>query len=231
MRERRWAGKSLSIGVKICGITAAADLEAAVEAGASHCGLVFFPPSPRSLSLEAAAKLAARGRGRVTLVALMVNPDDALVRDVTATVAPEMVQLHGKEDPARTARIREMAGVPVIKAVSVAEAADVARADAWRHAADLILFDAKAPKHSAIPGGNGLAFDWRLLAGVASRMDFALSGGLTPENVAEAIAATRPVLVDVSSGVETAPGKKDPALIRRFVAAARATVLEGAAHG
>lgn len=221
----------MSIGIKICGITSPDDLEAAIAAGASHCGLVFFPPSPRSLSLQSAAEIARLGRGRVVTVALMVDPADDLVREVSATVTPDMIQLHGKEDPARTARIGAMSGVPVMKAISVSEAADVARADAWRDAADLILFDAKPPKGSAIPGGNGVPFDWSLLAGVKERMDFALSGGLTPENVAGAIAATAPVLVDVSSGVETAPGKKDPALISRFAAAARMAVLEGATHG
>jgi phosphoribosylanthranilate isomerase len=221
----------VTIGVKICGIRTASDLDAAVEAGASHCGLVFFPPSPRSLSLEAAAALARHGRARVTIVALTVDADDALLAAITAQVAPDMIQLHGKESPERTAHIRDMTGRPVIKAVSIAEEADVQAAAAYRGVADLILFDAKPPRNSVIPGGNGLSFDWSLLKPLAGRGDFALSGGLTAENVAEAIAATRPVLVDVSSGVEIAPGQKDAALIRRFVAAARAPILEGAIHG
>jgi phosphoribosylanthranilate isomerase len=221
----------VTIGVKICGIRTAADLETAVEAGATHCGLVFFPPSPRSLSLDVAAGLAHLGRGRVTMVALTVDADDALLADIAASVAPDMIQLHGKESPERAAEIRGMTKCPVIKAVSVAEARDVEAASAYRGAADLILFDAKPPRNSVIPGGNGLSFDWSLLAGVKGRMDFALSGGLTPDNVAEAIAATHPVLVDVSSGVETAPGQKNAELIRRFVAAAKTPILEGAVHG
>lgn len=221
----------MTIGVKICGIRTAADLETAVEAGATHCGLVFFPPSPRSLSLDMAAGLARLGRGRVTMVALTVDADDALLADIAASVAPDMIQLHGKESPERAAEIRGMTKCPVIKAVSVAEARDVEAASAYRGAADLILFDAKPPRNSVIPGGNGLSFDWSLLAGVKGRMDFALSGGLTPDNVAEAIAATHPVLVDVSSGVETAPGQKNAELIRRFVAAAKTPILEGAVHG
>jgi phosphoribosylanthranilate isomerase len=216
----------VAIGVKICGIKTPADLEAAISAGASHCGLVFFPPSPRSLSLDAAAALARQGRGRAIMVALTVDADDALLRAIVDQVAPDMIQLHGKESQERAARIREMTGRPVIKAVSVAESPDVMRAQAWQGAADLILFDAKPPRNSPIPGGNGVSFDWSLLLGVSNRMDFALSGGLTPDNVAEAIAATHPILVDVSSGVERAPGEKDHALIRRFVAAARAPILE-----
>jgi phosphoribosylanthranilate isomerase len=223
----------VTIGVKICGIRTTADLDAAAEAGASHCGLVFYPPSPRSLTLEAAAELAAHGRNRLTMVALMVDPDDALITAIAEHVAPDMIQLHGKESPQRAARIREITRRPVIKAVAIAEPADVAAADAYKGAADLILFDAKPPRRAAgaLPGGNGLSFDWGLLSQVKGRMTFALSGGLSPDNVAEAIAATEPVLVDVSSGVETAPGQKDAALIRRFVAAARAPIMEGAAHG
>jgi phosphoribosylanthranilate isomerase len=220
----------VTIGVKICGIRTLADLDAAIEAGASHCGLVFYPPSPRSLALEAAAELARHGRGRAIMVALVVDADDALIGDIAGQVAPDMIQLHGKESPERAAHIRHISGRPVIKAVSIAERGDVAAAHAWRGAADLILFDAKPPRlPGALPGGNGLSFDWSLLAGVNS--PFALSGGLTPGNVAEAIAATRPILVDVSSGVERAPGQKDAALIRRFVAAAREPIMEGAVHG
>jgi phosphoribosylanthranilate isomerase len=222
----------LTIGVKICGIRTPADLETAIGAGASHCGLVFYPPSPRSLGLDAAAELARLGRGRITLVALTVDADDRLIRDIAREVAPDMFQLHGKESPERASHIRHSSGHSVIKAVSVSERADVAAAQAWRGAADIILFDAKPPRlPGALPGGNGLSFDWSLLAGVAENMQFALSGGLTSDNVAEAIAATGTFLVDVSSGVERAPGQKDAALIRRFVAAAREPILEGAAHG
>lgn len=223
----------MSIGVKICGIKTPIHLDAAIAAGASHCGLVFFPPSPRDVSLETAAGLAAHARGRVTVVALMVNAADDFIQTVTGQVAPDMLQLHGSESAERVQQIRALSGRPVIKAVRVATKADVLAAKAYEGVADLILFDAKAPpmQADALPGGNGLSFDWSLLAPVKGRMRFALSGGLTPDNVAEAVAATRPELVDVSSGVESAPGIKDAALIRRFVAAARAPVLEGAAHG
>ena len=223
----------MTIGVKICGIGNRADLDAAVEAGASHCGLVFYPLSPRSLSLEAAAALARHGRGRIAVVALTVDADDTLIAAIAEQVAPDMIQLHGKESPERAARIREMTGRAVIKAVSVADARDINAANAYRGAADLILFDAKPPRRQAgaLPGGNGVRFDWRLLAPLKGRMDFWLSGGLTPSNVAEAIATTQPVLVDVSSGVETAPGQKDAAMIRHFVEAARAPILEGAVDG
>jgi phosphoribosylanthranilate isomerase len=231
------AGAIVVIGVKICGIREAADLDAALEAGASHCGLVFYPPSPRSLSLDAAAELARLGRGRAIMVALTVDADDAMLAAIAERGAPDMMQLHGRESPERAAEIRRLLGRPVIKAVSVADPGDVAAAEAYRGAADLILFDAKPPRVAgALPGGNGLRFDWSLLAALKGRMDFALSGGLTPDNVAEAIAATQPVLVDVSSGVETAPGQKDATLIRRFVAAARGPlvtppILERADHG
>ena len=223
----------MTIGVKICGIKTVADLEAAIAAGASHCGLVFYPPSPRAVSLETAGELVREAKGRVKMVALTVDADDELIADIGAFVMPDIVQLHGKEDPARTRRIRQMIGGPVIKAVSVSKKRDVEQAKAWADAADMILFDAKPPrrKGGSLPGGNGVSFDWSLLAPVRGKMEFALSGGLTPDNVAEAIAATEPALVDVSSGVETAPGQKDAGLIRRFVDAARMTVLEGAAHG
>jgi phosphoribosylanthranilate isomerase len=221
----------VTIGVKICGIRTPADLEAAIEAGASHCGLVFFPPSPRSLTPDEAARLVGQARGRVTLVALTVDADDALLVRIAGHVGADMIQLHGRESPERTASIRALTGRPVIKAISVAADGDAEKADAYAAAADLILFDAKPPRSATRPGGNGRSFDWHLLAAVKGRMPFALSGGLTPDNVAEAIAATHPVLVDVSSGVESGPGQKDALLIRRFVAAARTPVLEGATHG
>jgi len=223
----------VTIGVKICGIRTLPDLDAAIAAGASHCGLVFFPPSPRNLSLQDAANLASHGRGRVTIVALIVDAADDLIRAIADEVAPDMLQLHGKESPQRTAQIREMAGRPVMKAVSVARKADVLAADAYRGAADLILFDAKPPRRhkGALPGGNGLSFNWRFLQPIRGRMPFALSGGLTPDNVADAVAATGAALVDVSSGVESAPGAKNAELIRRFVTAAKTPILEGAAHG
>jgi phosphoribosylanthranilate isomerase len=221
----------VTIGVKICGIRTPDDLEAAIEAGASHCGLVFFPPSPRSVSPDDAAGLVAQAGRRATMVALTVDAGDTLLLEIANHVGADMIQLHGRESPERAADIRALTGRPVIKAISVAADGDAEKAEGYAGAADLILFDAKPPRSATRPGGNGMSFDWSLLAPVKGRMRFALSGGLTPDNVAEAIAATHPVLVDVSSGVESAPGQKDALLIRRFVAAAREAVLEGAAYG
>jgi len=207
--------------VKICGLKTEPTLEAALEGGADYVGLVFFPPSPRYLSPPRAAAIAAKARGRAKVVALLVDPDDALIADVMAAAAPDMLQLHGEETPERVAEIRCRWGIPVMKAVAV-ETADDARAGLrFSSAADLILFDARAPEESSRPGGNGAPFDWRLLVGVTGAAPFVLSGGLTPDNVAEAIRITGAAIVDVSSGVESRPGEKDPELIRRFLCAAK----------
>ncbi len=208
--------------VKICGLTTEAALEAALAWGADYVGLVFFPPSPRNLSPEAARPLAARARGRAKVVALMVDPDDALLDAVVASVDPDILQLHGEESPERVAEVRRRWAKPVMKAIKVETAEDAEAAFRYRGAADLILFDARAPKDATRPGGNGAPFDWRALAGVKDRVAYMLSGGLTPDNVAEAIRATDAAIVDVSSGVEASPGKKDPDLIRRFLRAAKA---------
>lgn len=210
--------------VKICGIKTAEAMAAALDAGASMVGLVFYPKSPRNVSLETAAELAAQARGRATVVALLVDPDDALLQQVVARVRPDMIQLHGSETPRRVADIHSRFGLPVMKAIKVETAEDARGATEFGGAADLILFDAKAPKDlaNALPGGNGLAFDWTVLSAVKDRVAFVLSGGLTVENVVDAIVTTGAQTVDVSSGVEIAPGVKSPELIRRFVAAARA---------
>lgn len=224
---------SVATGVKICGIRTLDALEAAIAAGASHAGLVFFPRSPRHVGLDAAATLAAAARGRIISIALTVDASDAEIAAIVAAADPDMMQLHGAETPARAAQIRSLAGRPVIKAIPIEREGDAARADAYQGAADLILFDAKPPRGgpAALPGGNGLAFDWRLLAPLRGKMRFMLSGGLTPENVGEAIALTGAAIVDVSSGVETAPGVKDSQLIRRFADAVSAAALEEIAHG
>jgi len=210
--------------VKICGIKTPEALQAALAARADLIGFVFYPPSPRSLAPEVAAELAELARDRAGIVALIVDADDQLIERIVRTVDPDMLQLHGSETPARVAEIAQRWGKPVIKAIKVETAEDAARALAYVDVASLILFDAKAPKDlaGALPGGNGLAFDWRLLDAVKDRVPFLLSGGLTPENVGVAIAATGATIVDVSSGVETAPGVKSPDLIRRFIDAARA---------
>jgi phosphoribosylanthranilate isomerase len=213
---------SATTKVKICGLTTEAALEAALAGGADYVGLVFFPPSPRNLSPAAARPLAVRARGRVKVVALMVDPDDALIDAVIASVDPDILQLHGEESPERVAEVRRRWAKPVMKAVKVETAGDADTALRYRGAADLILFDARAPKDATRPGGNGAPFDWGTLAGVKDEVAYMLSGGLTPDNVAEAIRVTGAALVDVSSGVETSPGKKDAELIRRFLRAAKA---------
>jgi phosphoribosylanthranilate isomerase len=207
--------------VKICGLRTEAALEAALAGDADYVGLVFFPPSPRNVTPAVAKSLAARARGRARIVALMVDPDDALIETVMASADPDILQLHGEETPERVREIRRRWGRPVMKAIKVETAEDAGAASAYRGAADLILFDAPAPADSTRPGGNGAPFDWRAVSGIDPKVRFVLSGGLTPDNVAEAIRVTGASIVDVSSGVESRPGEKDPDLIRRFLRAAK----------
>ena len=207
--------------IKICGLTDAAALDAAMAARADHAGFVFFPPSPRNLTPAAAAPLGQRAAGRIGRVGLFVDADDALIAEAIAAAGLDTLQLHGEESPQRAAELRARHGLPVWKAVPVAAAGDVERARAYVGAADLILFDAKTPKGAALPGGMGLAFDWSLLAAWRNRAPWGLAGGLSPANVAEAVRLTGAPLVDTSSGVETAPGVKDAALIAAFCASAR----------
>jgi phosphoribosylanthranilate isomerase len=212
----------MSIEVKICGLNNEAALQAALGAGADFVGMVFYPPSPRSLAPTEAAALAGLARGQAKIVALVVDPDDALLETVVNTVEPDMIQLHGGECPERVAEIRRRWNRPVMKAIKVETADDARSALSYRHA-DLILFDARpSPGARMLPGGNGVPFDWRTLVGVKDQVRYMLSGGLTPENVAAAIEATGARRVDVSSGVERRPGHKDPELIRSFVRAAKA---------
>ena len=210
----------MTAAVKICGLSRAEDVRAAAQAGARYAGFVFFPRSPRNVSPEQAAALAIAAPEGLARVGLFVDPDDADLDRVLATVPLDIVQLHGAETPARVAAIRARTGLPVMKAVGVAEAADLPALTDYGVVADILLIDAKAPKDAALPGGNGLSFDWRLLAGRRMLRPWMLAGGLTPANVAEAIALTGAAAVDVSSGVESAPGVKDAGLIRGFVAAA-----------
>ena len=209
--------------VKICGLKSDAALEAALAGGADYVGFVFFRPSPRNLSTDAARSLAAKARGRARIVALMVDPDDALIETVVASVDPDILQLHGDEAPERVAEVCRRWGKPVMKAIKVETAVDAEAALGYRGSADLILFDARAPADSTRPGGHGTAFDWHALDGIEDRLGsaFMLSGGLTPDNVADAIRITGARMVDVSSGVESRPGEKDPKLIRRFLRAAK----------
>ena len=207
--------------VKICGVKSGIALDAALDAGADYVGLVFFDHSPRNIAPKEAGELANRARGRAGVVALMVDADDAQIDAVIGAASPDLLQLHGDESVERVADIRRRWGRPVIKAVKVETEQDARSALIYRGTADLILFDARAPADSTRPGGNGAPFDWRTLMGVRDQVPYLLSGGLTADNVAEAIRITGAGWVDVSSGVEIRPGEKDPGLIRRFIKAAK----------
>ena len=210
------------IRVKICGLSTEATLTAALEAGADWIGLVHFPRSPRHVPLAQAAALSSLAHGRAERVVLLVDPDDALVAAAVEAVDPDLIQLHGHESPERVAAIRARTGRPVMKALGIASHADLAALPAYTAVADRLLLDAKAPPDAALPGGNGRRFDWDILRGTDLPSGTMLSGGLDAANVAEALACTGINAVDVSSGVESAPGTKDPDRIAAFVAAARA---------
>lgn len=214
-------GRPGGVRCKICGLKTPADVEAAAAAGAGYIGLVFFPRSPRHLEIAQARDLALAAPVGLAKVALVVDADDAALEAITDAVPLDMLQLHGRESPARVAAVKARFGLPVMKAVGVAEAADLAAIADYEAVADQILIDAKAPKGAALPGGNGLAFDWRLIAGRVWQRPWMLAGGLTPENVRDAVRLTGARQVDVSSGVESAPGVKEAARIAAFVAAAQ----------
>ena len=209
----------MPVKVKICGVTTPDIVEVAASASADFVGLVFFPRSPRNVGVETARVLREAARGKLGTVAVMVDPDDALVDSVGEEVRPDLLQLHGNETPERVAEIKARTGLPVMKAIGVAIPSDIAAASRYTKIADYILFDAKPDAGTFLPGGNARAFDWTMLSGAT--MPFALSGGLTPTNVGDAVRMTGAFLVDVSSGVERAPGKKDVALIRQFIQAAK----------
>ncbi len=212
----------MAVKVKICGVRTPAIIETAAKEGADYVGLVLFPKSLRHVEIEEARVLAAIARGAIGTVALLVDPDDALVDEVAARVRPDLIQLHGNETPERTTAIKARAKLPVIKAIGVEASEDAARAKAYAGIADLILFDAKPKPHATVPGGAGAVFDWAVLRGLSLGAPFVLSGGLNAENVQEALAVTGAAMVDVSSGVERAPGEKDAALVRDFIRAAKA---------
>jgi len=212
--------------VKICGLSTVETLEVALEAGADAVGFVFFPPSPRHLAYDTARALGARVKGRAEKVALSVDADDATLAAIVDALRPDALQLHGKEAPARVAAIKQRFGLPVMKAIAVATRADLAAVADYAGVADRLLFDARAPREATRPGGLGRSFDWRLLEKLDPGIPFMLSGGLDAGNVAEALRITRARAVDVSSGVERAPGEKDPDKIRAFVRAARAAEAE-----
>ena len=206
---------------KICGLSTPEAVDAALTHGAAYLGFVFFPNSPRAVSPADAARLAEPARGRARIVALLVDPGADELAAVVETLVPDMVQLHGRESPERVAAVRATHRLPVIKALGVRQGADLDAAPAYEAVADHLMLDARPPEGASRPGGHGASFDWTLLAGRRFSAPWFLAGGLTPDNVAQAVRATGAPLVDVSSGVERAPGVKDAALIAAFVQAAR----------
>jgi phosphoribosylanthranilate isomerase len=213
----------MSLLVKICGLSTRETLDVALGAGADMVGFVFFPPSPRHLSLETARELGKQARGRAAKVALTVDADDATLSNIVETLQPDLLQLHGKETIARLRDIKAKFGLPVMKVIAVETSADLAVLPGFAGVADRILFDARAPRGATRPGGLGAVFDWQLLSKLDLKLPYMVSGGLNPDNIAEAVRVTRAGGVDVSSGVERSPGQKDPEMILKFIRAARAT--------
>ncbi|HEY1560040.1 MAG TPA: phosphoribosylanthranilate isomerase [Caulobacteraceae bacterium] len=208
---------------KICGITTPEALDAALVGGAAFVGLMFFPASPRRIDVEAAARLATRARGRAKIVAVTVDPDDALIVELRSVLRPDFLQLHGRESPRRVIETKAIADAGVIKVIPIAMASDLEAAPIYQHVADHLMFETKAPEGASRPGGHGATFDWSLVSRLRSARPWFLAGGLDPDNVAAAIAISGAPMVDVSSGVEGPGGLKDPALIGRFLAAAHAS--------
>lgn len=212
----------MTTDAKICGLKTVEDLDAAIAGGAAYIGLVFCEVSPRHLEFSVARRLAEHARGKAKIVALSVDADDAAISAIVDATAPDILQLHGRESPARVAEVKSAFGHPVIKALPIRSADDLALVDGYIGVADLILFDAKPPEGASRPGGHGRSFDWTILRDLKDRnMPYMLSGGLHPDNVGDAIQMLRPAAVDVSSGVESAPGIKDAALIERFLRAVK----------
>ena len=207
--------------VKICGLTTPETLEAALTGGAAYVGAVIFPKSPRHIEPEQAGALFAAARGRAKIVTVVVNPDDALLEQIAVHLKPDFIQLHGSETLERAAEVRAATGAKIIKALPIREATDFADVGVWAQVADMLLFDAKPPQGSDLPGGVGHSFDWSLMANLAVTARWFLAGGLDSTNVGEALRITGANMVDVSSGVESAPGVKDIPLIRKFLDAAR----------
>jgi phosphoribosylanthranilate isomerase len=202
--------------IKICGLKTAEAIDRALERGATHIGFIFFEKSPRYVEPDIAGKLAAPARGKAKIVAVVVDPTNDDLDEIVALLKPDILQLHGDESPERVLTIKAVYGLPVIKAFSVRTADDLKRVEAYIGIADRFLFDAKPPKGSELPGGNGVSFDWNLLAWLDGNVDYMLSGGLNEGNIAEAIAITKAPGIDVSSGVESAPGVKSVAMIDAF---------------
>lgn len=212
------------LDIKICGLKTEEALTAALAHGANHVGFIFFAKSPRNVAPAEAGRLRALARGKAKAVAVTVDADDAVLDAIVAAMAPDMVQLHGKESPERVAAVKARYGLPVMKAFSLRLAGDLAAVAPYRGVADRFLFDARPPAGSELPGGNGVSFDWRILSGLDAGLDYMLSGGLNAANIGDALEVADPPGIDVSSGVESRPGEKSPALIDEFfraVAAAR----------
>ena len=213
----------MSLTVKICGLSTPETLDAALQAGADMVGFVFFPPSPRHIGLETARELGRQVKARAIKVALTVDADDATLSNIVETLRPDILQLHGSETVARLRDIKQAFGVPLMKVLAVETLADLAPLSGFAAVADRILFDARAPKGATRPGGLGAVFDWRVLENLDLKLPFMVSGGLSADNVAEAVRVARAGGVDVSSGVERSAGIKDPEMIRAFIRAARAS--------
>ncbi|MDX8444806.1 phosphoribosylanthranilate isomerase [Mesorhizobium captivum] len=212
----------MTLDIKICGLKTDAAMAAALAGGASHVGFIFFSRSPRYIEPIDAGRLRQAAVGKAKAVAVTVDADDAFLDEIVAGMRPDMLQLHGAETPERVAELKARYGLPVMKVLSVGEAADFDRLKPYIGVADRLMFDAKPPKGSQLPGGNGVAFDWRILAGLDAGLDYMLSGGLNAANVGDALRLANPPGIDISSGVESAPGVKDPALIEQFFRAVRA---------
>ncbi|MET3520096.1 phosphoribosylanthranilate isomerase [Mesorhizobium abyssinicae] len=212
----------MALDIKICGLKTDAAMAAALAGGASHVGFIFFAKSPRYIEPADAGRLREAARGKALAVAVTVDASDAFLDEIVARMQPDMLQLHGSETPGRVAEVKVRYGLPVMKALSISETADLERIKPFVGIADRFLFDAKPPKGSELPGGNGVAFDWHILAGLDAGVDYMLSGGLNAVNVGDALRSANPPGIDISSGVESAPGVKDPALIEQFFRAVRA---------
>ncbi|TSE05528.1 phosphoribosylanthranilate isomerase [Mesorhizobium intechi] len=212
----------MALDIKICGLKTDQAMAAALAGGASHVGFIFFAKSPRYVEPAEAGRLREAARGRALAVAVTVDATDAFLDGIVERMQPDMLQLHGSETPERVAELKARYGLPVMKALPLGEASDLDRMEPFIGIADRFLFDAKPPKGSELPGGNGVAFDWRILAGLDGGVDYMLSGGLNAANIGDALRLANPPGIDISSGVESAPGVKDPALIEQFFRAVRA---------
>ncbi|MER9327760.1 phosphoribosylanthranilate isomerase [Mesorhizobium sp. M0488] len=212
----------MALDIKICGLKTDQAMAAALAGGASHVGFIFFAKSPRFVEPVEAGRLRQAARGKAKAVAVTVDASDAFLAEIVERMQPDTLQLHGSETPQRVAELKARHGLPVMKALPLSEAADLERIKPFIGVADRFLFDAKPPKGSELPGGNGVAFDWRILAGLDAGVDYMLSGGLNAANIGDALRLASPPGIDISSGVESGPGVKDPALIEQFFRAVRA---------